>query len=423
MGLVMFILGVLLLAGIPVSEVIIGAASVGVLQDGTTATVLAQQMFKGMNTFSMLAVPFFIVSGDIAAKGKTAQKLVDVINAFLGRLRGGLGVATIFACALFGAITGSAIATVVAIGALMLPKLNDAGYPKKLSLGIITCAGTIGVMIPPSIPMITICVAMGTSVGEQFTAGFIPGLLTAVGMCAYTIIVAGRNHVPLQPKTPWKEKLRTLKNSFWSIMFPVIVLGSIYSGIATPTEASVISLLYILIIELFVYKTVNFKGMFKIIADSAANAGALTLTIASAQVFVWYMTRAGIPQKLYNLCVNTVNNRYALLLALCVLLFICGMFTQVATVVMVLGPLLTPLLNHFGIDLIHFGIIVIMMCQIGFVTPPFGICLFTTMRLDKATMAEVTKASVPFIIIMLIITVVLVVFPGLSTFLPALVYR
>lgn len=422
MGLVLLVFAVLLLAGVPVAEVVVGAASTGVLMDGTDAVVLVQQLFKGMNSFTVLAVPFFIISGDIAAQGLTSQKLVDVINAFLGRLRGGLGIATIVACTFFGAITGSAIATVVAIGALMLPKLTEAGYPRALSMGIITCAGTIGVMIPPSIPMVCVCVAMGTPVNEQFAAGFIPGLLTALAMSIYTIFSARKHQVALQPRTSGREKLRTLKNSFWSILFPLIVLGSIYLSIATPTEASVISLLYIMVLELFIYRTMTFKQMLRLIRNSAANAGGLTLTVASAQVFVWYMTRAGIPNKLYELAVTQVTGTLALLFAICLLLLICGMFTQVVTVVMILGPLLKPLMAYLGIDLIHFGIIVIIMAQIGFVTPPFGICLFTTMRLEGATMAEVTKASLPFILILLVVAVILVLVPELSTFLPDALY-
>ena len=421
MGLVMLIFAVLLLTGVPIAELVIGSASVGILADGTNPMVLVQQLFKGINSFTVLAVPFFIVSGDIAAEGLTSQKLVDVINALLGRLRGGLGIATIVACTFFGAITGSAIATVVAIGALMLPKLTEAGYPKALSLGIITCAGTIGVMIPPSIPMVCVCVAMGTSVSEQFAAGVIPGVITAIAMSIYVAFSAKKHGVPLQPRTTGREKLRTLKRSFWSILFPVIVLGSIYSGVATPTEASIISLLYVMIVELFIYKTMDFKKMLRIIAKSAEGAGGLTLTVASAQVFVWYMTRAGIPEKLYSLAVTHFTGKFMLLFAICLLLLVCGMFTQVVTVVMILGPLLKPLMGYLGIDLIHFGIIVIIMAQIGFVTPPFGICLFTSMRLDKASMAQVTRASIPFMLIMMVVAVLLVLVPQLSTFLPGLI--
>ena len=222
----------LLIIGVPIAHVVLGAAGIGCLMTGTTGTILAQQTVLGMNSYVMLAVPFFILSGDLAAKGQTSQRLVNAINAFLGHLPGGLGIATIFACAIFGAITGSSIACVVAIGALMLPKLKENGYPLLLSLGIITTGGTLGVMIPPSIPMLQIAIAMGTSVGKQFTAGFIPGILTAAIMSAYVVIYAKRTGIPRTSRIPFRQRMLVLKDSFWALMFPVIVLGSIYGGIS-----------------------------------------------------------------------------------------------------------------------------------------------------------------------------------------------
>lgn len=412
----------LLIIGVPIAHVVLGAAGIGCLMTGTTGTILAQQTVLGMNSYVMLAVPFFILSGDLAAKGQTSQRLVNAINAFLGHLPGGLGIATIFACAIFGAITGSSIACVVAIGALMLPKLKENGYPLLLSLGIITTGGTLGVMIPPSIPMLQIAIAMGTSVGKQFTAGFIPGILTAAIMSVYVVIYAKRTGIPRTSRIPFRQRMLVLKDSFWALMFPVIVLGSIYGGIATPTEAAIISLFYVLAVELFVYRTVSFKELYSIMKASTVSAATLTMTIATAQVFVWWMTTQGIPGLVYDWIIGFCHSKYLLWLLLCVLFFVVGCFTNVATVVLILGPMIKPVLEFFGIDAMHFCIIAVMMSQIGFVTPPFGLCLFTTMKIAEVSMKDVIRGAWPFLVAMVISTIILILFPALTTFLPNLVY-
>lgn len=414
---------VLLLIGMPVAHVVLSAAAIGVLMVGKNGTILAQQLVLGCNSFLLLAVPFFIISGDLAAKGKTSEKIVAAVNCFIGRIPGGLGVAAIFACVLFGAITGSAIACVVAIGALMMPKLLEHGYPKPLVLGIITVAGTIGVMIPPSIPMLQEAVAMNMSAGELFTAGFIPGMITALMMSAYVMIYAKRKNIPLGEGVPWRQKLHILKDSFWALMFPVIILGGIYSGLATPTEAAVVSVFYVLFVELFIYKTFSLRNSYHVMKNSTVSAATLTITVATAQVFVWYMTTAKLPDMIYGYLTTHVSSVGVLWVLLCLMFLVVGCFTNVITVVVILGPLLINVLHFYNIDLIHFGIIAIMMAQIGFVTPPFGLCLFTTMKIGPSTMPEVVKGSWPFLLIMILATVLFIVFPGISTWLPNLVFH
>lgn len=419
-ALAMIAFFVLLIIGVPVAHVVLGAAAVGILAGGTDGVLLAQQTVLGMNSYVILCVPFFIISGDLAAKGQTSQKLVNAINALMGHLPGGLGIATIFACALFGAITGSSIACVVAIGALMLPKLLEAGYPKLLSVGIITTAGTLGVMIPPSVPMLQISVAMGVSVAEGFLSGVIPGILCAVLMSAYVFLKAKKLNLPRMPRKPIKEVLRILLDSFWALMFPVIILGSIYGGFATPTEAAVISVFYVLFVEIFIYRTIPLKDMWNIIKGSTVSAAALTLTIATAQVFVWFMTTENIPSLVYNALVSNVGNKYEILFLLCLLFLIVGCFTNVATVVIILGPIMLPVLQYFGIDLLQFGVIAVLMSQIGFVTPPFGLCLFVSMKIAKADMVEVIRGSWPFLVCLALGTLIVIFVPPLATWLPGL---
>lgn len=413
---------VLLLIGVPVTHVVLGAAATGILGSGAGPSILVQQSVLGINSYTTLAVPFFIIAGDLASKGKTSEKIVNVINAFLGRIPGGLGIATIVACAFFGAITGSSMATVVAIGSIMLPKLTEAGYPRLLSIGIVTCAGTLGVMIPPSIPMLLIAIALRTSVGAQFTAGILPGLLTAAAMSAYVFFYAKKHKLPLAEKVPFKQKLRVVKESLFALLFPVIVLGSIYSGIATPTESAVISVLYILVIELFVYREIRPRQLHAMFGASAVSAATMTVMMATAQAFVWYMTTAQVPQMLLDAVSNVISSPMTFILVMCAVFFVVGCFTNVATVVVILGPILLPLLQYYGINAYQFCIVAVMMSQIGFITPPFGLCLFVSMKQSNATMLEVVRGAVPFILIMLAVTVVLIIYPQISTCLPEFIF-
>lgn len=409
---------VLLLLGVPVAFVVISAAGVGIAASGTNLMIMMQQLFNGMNSFTYLSIPFFIMSGDIAARGCTSEKIIDVFNAFLGRIKGGLGIATVFACVFFGAITGSAIACVVAIGAFMMPKLLEAGYPRSLVIGIITAAGTLGIMIPPSVPMLTYSLAMGTSAGDMFTAGFLPGLLIAAGFCGYVFYVAVKKKIPVVgEKMTLKEKLKVLGKSFWALMFPVVVLGSIYGGLATPTEAAVISLVYIIIVELVIYRRIKPKDIFRILAKSLVSSATLTMTIATAQVFVWYLTTSHLTTQVYNAMTGAFSSSLAVMLLMALLFLVAGCFTNVMTVCVILGPVIKPVLQFFGVNLVHFGICTILMSQLGFITPPFGFCLFVAMKVAKASMGEVARAVLPFIGIMLGAEVLLILFPQISLFL------
>lgn len=422
-SIVMLMFFVLLILGVPIAFVVFGAAALGIVSMGTSPIIMVQQLFQGMNSFTYLAVPFFIMSGEIASQGRTSEQIIDVFNAFLGRFRGGLGLACIGACVFFGAITGSSIACVVAIGAFMMPKLLESGYPRSLVLGIITSAGTLGVMIPPSVPMLTYSLAMGSSVSRLFTAGFVPGIMTACIMGVYVWYIARKHNVPKTgEKLSFKQIMKVVWRSKWALLFPIIVLGGIYGGIATPTEAAVISLFYVIFVELFISKSVKLKDMFPMLARSIVSSATLSMTIATAQVFVWYLTTSQVTTAIYNWMTSFFTSSAVLMLAMCVLFLIVGCFTNVITVCVILGPIIAPVLNYFGIDVIHFGIIAILMSQIGFLTPPFGLCLFTTMKVADSNMPEVSRSIWPFVGIMLLAVLLLIMFPQISLFLPNLVF-
>lgn len=420
---VLITFAVTLLIGVPIAYVVLIAAGVGILGSGFSGIVVAQQTVSGINSFIMLAVPFFIISGDLAAKGKTSQKIVDTINAFIGHIPGGLGIATVVASAFFGAITGSGIATVVAVGALMLPKLLNAGYPKNLALGIIACSGTLGVMIPPSIPMLTMAVALQNSVGEQFIAGFLPGVLVVVVMSVFISWKSKKLGIPRTPKMTWRERGRVLKESFWALLFPVIILGSIYGGLATPTEAAVISAVYVIIIEMVVYKELTWKSLYKQLGPSIVNAATMSVLLATAQTLLYFLTSAHVPELMLNATVSAIQSPIAVLLILCGIFLVAGCFMNVGSVVIILASVLLPLFRQYNIDVTHFVIIANLMNMIGFITPPFGLCLFVAMKIGDSNMKEVFSGSWQLLACMAICTLLVIFIPEISMFLPSLMAR
>lgn len=417
---VMICFAALLLIGVPIAYVVLIAAGVGIVGSGFSGIVVAQQTVSGINSFIMLAVPFFIISGDLAAKGQTSQKIVDAINAFIGHIPGGLGIATVVASAFFGAITGSGIATVVAVGALMLPKLLAAGYPKNLALGIIACSGTLGVMIPPSIPMLTMAVALQNSVGEQFIAGFIPGILCVVAM---SIFISWKSHklgIPRTSKMNWAGRVKVLKESFWALMFPVIILGSIYGGFATPTEAAVISAFYVILIEMFVYKEMSLKSLYQQLGPSIVNAATMSVLLATAQALLYFLTSAHVPEMMLEATTSVIDSPNAVLLVLCGIFLVAGCFMNVGSVVIILASVLLPLFREYGINATHFVIIANLMNMIGFITPPFGLCLFVAMKIGNASMKEVFSGSWQLLICLTIVTLLCIFIPEISLFLPSM---
>lgn len=414
---------VLLNLGFPIFIVVLASTAIGVvLFGGSNPIILVQQLFNGLDRFIILAVPFFIMAGSVAAQGDISRRIVNVMNVLFGRVRGGLGMATVFACAFFSTITGSSMATVVAIGTIMLPSLISHGYPKRMAIGIITCSGTLGVLIPPSIPMVILCVAMETSIGSQFLAGFLPGLLISSVFCLYIWIVSTINKIGEVQKYSFRESLKILKDSIFALLFPVLVLGGIYGGFTTPTEAAAVSLVYVLIIELCVYKKIKVKDLTRLLSTAAVTSGTLTIILACAIAFIWFMTVEQIPGMLTELVTEVIASKSLLLLYLILIFLFVGFFMNVISVVLILGPMLLPTLNYFDVNLIHFGVLAVVMSEVGFVTPPFGLCLFVAIQISQESMKEVVRSSLPFLILLFLMAVILAFVPQLSIFLPNLFY-
>lgn len=413
----------LLILGVPIFLVVLGSATVGIIvHGGVSPVILVQQLFNGLDRYIILAVPFFIMAGAIAAEGGVSRRIVNIMNVLFGRIQGGLGIATVFACAFFGAITGSSMATVVAIGSIMIPSLIRNGYPKSMAIGIVTTGGTLGVLIPPSIPMIILCVALQTSVGATFLAGFLPGLFIASCFSVYVWYVARKKKISVVQKYSFRETIRILKDSILALLFPIVVLGGIYGGITTPTEASAVALIYVLIVELFVYKKIKFKDVTRILYKSAVSSATLTLILACAIVFVWYVTTEQVPAMLYQFLTSIITAEWQLIIILLLLFLVIGCFMNVTEAALILGPMLIGTLTHFDVNLIHFIIMIVVMSQVGFITPPFGLCLFVAIQISGASMGEVVRASLPFLIILFLAGLVIAFIPQISTLLPNLFY-
>lgn len=414
---------ILLLLGVPIVFMIMMAATAGIAAYTTTPLLIViQNTFSTLSSFVLLAIPLFVVAGSLASRGKTSEYLIAVMNIVFGWFTGGPVVAAIAACAFFAAISGSAVATVVAIGGVMIPGLINAGYSERTAVGVIGAGGTLGVLIPPSTPMVVFAVALGCSVGKLFTAGFVPGILLAALWAIYSVVVCRIKGYGKRQVVPIKDALRTFVKALPAIFFPVIVLGSIYAGWATPTESAAISVLYVLIIELFVYRSLKIREIPAKVFKGLVLASTATFMMGASGVLTWFITYVNVPNILSEWIIANISSRNMFLLAILIFLLIAGMFVGLQSLVVVICPILLPSLLYYQIDLVHFGIICVMMAQIGFLTPPFGTNLFVTMSISGRSFGEVVKSTLPYTILLLIMAVVITYVPEICLWLPELLH-
>lgn len=412
---------ILLLLGVPIAFIVLISATVGVaLYTGTSLLVVPQQLFAGLDSFPLLAIPFFIVAGLLASKGKTAEHLVKCMNVLFGRISGGSVIATIATCAFFAAISGSSMATVVAVGTIMVPGLLKQGYPEEMNVGVVASGGTLGVLIPPSAPMVLLCVAINSSVGKQFLAGILPGLLLAAAWCIYVYIVCKKNNYRSNVTYTFKEAVQIVVKAIPALLYPIIVLGSIYTGWATPTEAAAISVVYVMFLETIVYKTLKLKDYPRAFYDALISSAILVIIIGCANTLNWLVTSLQIPAKVTAFIGAIVSTDTAFLLLLLLVLVIVGCFMDLVSVIVILAPIILPSLQLYGIDPIHFGIVAIMAAQIGYLSPPFGTNLFVTMDVSGKSLQYVAKAVLPYLVILIIVTLVITFIPQISLFIPNL---
>jgi C4-dicarboxylate transporter DctM subunit len=415
------ILGGVLVTGAPIAIALAATVILSLmLFTNVPLLVVVQQMFNSADSFALMAIPLFVLSGNIMTAGGLSKKLIRVATDFFGPLPGGLAIAATASCAFFAAISGSSPATVAAIGSIMVPALMKAKYDEKFSVGIVTAAGSLGILIPPSIPMVVYCLATGEPIGKLFLAGVVPGLVLA-GIFALQCYIAGKRQNFQRTQRPSLRELGlSVKDGAWGLAMPVIVLGGIYAGVFTPTEAAAVSVIYAAFVGTVIYKDIKLKDYKKIITDSAAVAAMIMFIITAASAFSWFLTSQQIPQEVATWMGSTFNQPWMFLLAVNVLLLVVGCFMEPNSAILVLAPLFFPVVQRLGIDPIHFGIVVIVNLELGMLTPPLGLNLFVSSGMTGMKLDRVVRATIPFMVSMLAYLLLVTYVPKLSTFLPAL---
>ena len=418
----MIIVGVFtlfLLLGFPFAFVVLMTATLGILfYSGTSIQIVIQQLYSGLNNYILLAIPFFIMSGSIAARGDTSNHLIRVMRIFFGRIHGGSLIASILACTFFASISGSSIATIIAIGTIMIPKLIEEHYPERMAIGTVTACGTIGILIPPSAPMVALCVTLGTSVSAQFLSGFVPGILVAIAWSLYAYIASKRLKLEKPAKVPFREMASIIYKAIPALLFPLVILGGIYGGITTPTEASAIAVVYVVFVEIFVYKTATLSKIYESLSKGLVTCATLVFIIACANVFSWLVNTQQLPVMLNAFITSNVASKEAFLILLLFIFIALGFFMDVFSLIIIMSPLLKPTLLAYDIDLIHYGLLCVLLSEIDMTTPPFGLGLFVSMGLTKKGLWEIAWGTVPYTLILIVITLLIAFVPQIALWLP-----
>jgi C4-dicarboxylate transporter DctM subunit len=406
---------VLMAAGVPLAAVVGAAALLCVLAfTHIPPQTLFQQLYQGAEYDLLQAVLFFIVAGNVMTRGSLAARLIRVGQTLVGGFYGGLAITAVLLCMFFAAISGSSPATVVAIGTIMIPALIKSGYDSRFSIGLLTTAGSLGIMIPPSIPMIIWGVVMGVSITKQFTAGFLPGVIIGGALMAYCYVMARRNGWRVSSKISGRELAQALKQGAWGLFMPFLVLGGIYSGAFTATEAAAVAFAYALAVELFIHRSIRMKDMMPVFRDSVLTSAMLLFIIANASVLSYYFSIDEIPLRVAEYILQFIQSRLVFLLVINIALLIMGCFMDIVSAMLVLGPVLQPLLQRFEIDPIHFGIIMVLNIEIGFLTPPFGVNLFVASGVTGKGVLEVARSVGPYLAIMLGLLFLITYVPWIS---------
>jgi len=428
----------LILIGAPVAIALGGSVIlVSYFMDPMPIAIIGQKIFSNLDHFTLMAVPFFFFAAALMETGGLVKRLVELANSLVGHWTGGLGVTTVLSCCLFASISGSSPATVAAVGKLMYPALIREGYKSRYALGAIVTAGSIGILIPPSIPMIIYGFVTETSVSRLFIAGVIPGIIYATGMMIMARYLAKKDKNILRPKASWKKRLETTKAAFPALLLPVIIIFGIYGfpefkilnfeyeggAVFTPTEASIIATLLAIIIGIYVYKELSFKTAVETMVKTAPSAGMIFFITTNALLFAYFITKIGIPQAVTNFILALDIPQWLFLLLINFVFLIIGFFLEGVPVVLMFVPVLFPAAMEMGVDPIHFGIIVVLNIELGLVTPPVGLNLFVGSAITNQPIWEVFRGALPWMIVTIITLFIVTYIPSISTYLPNLFYK
>lgn len=415
------LLFILFLIGIPICFSLVLVSVFGMAQGATPMIVVIQRLFTGADSTALIAIPLFILAGGLMVQGGISNRIVSFADALIGHFPSGLALVSILACMFFAAITGSAIAATAAIGGIMIPIMREKNYEDTFSAPLIACGGSIGPIIPPSIPLLLYGTMANVSVGKLFIGGFIPGIIMGAGLMLYSYMVGKkRRYVGREKRASREEILKTGKDALLALIMPIIIIGGILSGIFTATESGAIACAYAIIIGGFVYKELKWKNMFSLLVDCAKSTGQVLVVVACASLFTWVITVAQVPQTVSALLSESIHSSVLLLLIINIILLIAGTFIDTTSALVIFTPLFLPLVQAMGIDLIHFGLVMAVNLTIGMCTPPLGVCLFVSGSIAKVSLKDQMRDLVPMLGVLLVVLMIITYIPQTVTFLPEL---
>jgi C4-dicarboxylate transporter DctM subunit len=423
MTLVLFLLFVgLMFLGVPIAFSL-GISSIAYLAVAEIPLmIIPQKMYSGIDSFVLLCIPGFVLAGNLMNRGGITQRIVNFGNCMVGHIRGGLGLACVVASMVFAGISGTALAEVASIGAIMIPSMVRVGYGAEFASALTASASTIGPIIPPSVPMIIVGTLTGLSINKLFAASTVPGILLGIGLMAVTYIVAVKRNYPKEKRASFKQIIKTFIDAFWAIMMTVLILFGILGGVFTPTEAAVVAVVYALIVGLFIYKELNIKDLPKICVESMISTATIMILVGFANLFAWILTSEQIPQLVADTMLSISSNKYVILILINLLLLFVGAFMETVSALIILFPVLLKLATSVGVDPIQFAVIVVLNLVIGLTTPPLGVCLFVSQSIGKITLGKISRAILPFLGISIVVLMIVTFIPEVTLFLPRLLY-
>lgn len=425
MSAILFVSLILCFAiGMPIAFSL-GVASMTTLWLGSDLplTLMAQRLFAAADSFPLMAIPFFMLAGALMDTGGISRRLVDFAHALVGWIYGGLGMVAVLAAMFFAGISGAAAADTAAVGAVTIPAMIRKGYKRGFAAAIQAAGGSIGVIIPPSIPMIIFGVIGGVSIGKMFMGGFVPGVLIGGGLMIASYFLSKKAGYSRDSRASLKEIRTTFFDAFWALLMPGIILGGIMGGVFTPTEAAVVAAIYGLIAGMFIYKELKLKDLPKIMASAAVTTSTVMLLIATANIFGWILTAEQVPQSVAAWLVALTDSPFALYGLILIMLLVVGTFMETTASLIILTPVFLPVIEQFGIDPVHFGVVMVTALAIGMLTPPLGICLFISCNIAQIPLSQIIKYVMPLLVIMIACLVLITFVPSLVMFIPDLLFK
>ena len=413
---------ILLLLGIPIAFVLAGSSLLALLIDGSlNMAIITQRIFSGCSGFTLLAIPFFVLAGNLMSAGGMSRRLINFCDVFLGHIHGGLAMVAVAACAFFAALSGSSAATAAAIGAIIIPEMLQHNYDKNFAAATVASSAELGVIIPPSIGLIMYGVSTQESIGDLFKAGILPGLFIAITLMITAHMMCKRqNNASVKPKSTWIERWNAFKESIFALAMPVIILGSIYGGFCTATEAAVIAVVYGFIVGVFVYREIKIKDLRKILLDSCLTCATVLIIIGCSTIFAWILTKANIPSLVASAFLRISSSKYIFLLLVNVLLLVVGMFCEAGAAMVILAPILAPVAASFDVNLVHFGIIMMSNLAVGMVSPPVGVNLYVVCDSAKVKVEGMMRYLIIHFAVLIVDLLVITYVPTLSLLIPNL---